>query len=86
MSQPTENVASELAQALRDRLDIIADETSRKDTERHIARLRAIKEKIEKLEADLPRPLDPRLSHYLQRQSYDKALEFLETQIGSRSD
>jgi len=86
MSQPTENVASELAQALRDRLDIIADETSRKDTERHIARLRAITEKIEKLEADLPRPLDPRLSHYLQRQSYDKALEFLETQIGSRSN
>ena len=86
MSQPTENVASELAQALRDRLDIIADETSRKDTERHIARLRAITEKIEKLEAHLPRPLDPRLSHYLQRQSYDKALEFLETQIGSRSN
>jgi hypothetical protein len=27
----------------------------------------------------LPRPVDPRLAHYLQRRSYDKALEFLES-------
>jgi hypothetical protein len=86
MSQSKENVTLELAQALRDRLAIIADESSRKETEKHIARLRSVTEKIARLEANLPRPVDPRLSHYLQRQSYDKALEFLEAQIGSRSN
>jgi hypothetical protein len=40
--------------------------------------LRAISEKIDKLQAALPQPIDPRLAHYLQQRSYDKALEFLE--------
>ena len=43
-----------------------------------MARLSAISERIDKLAAVLPRPVDPRLAHYLQRHSYDKALEFLE--------
>jgi hypothetical protein len=30
------------------------------------------------LQAALPRPIDPQLAHYLQRRSYNKALEFLE--------
>jgi hypothetical protein len=41
-------------------------------------RLSAVSEKIGKLQAALPRPIDPQLAHYLQRRSYDKALEFLE--------
>jgi hypothetical protein len=40
--------------------------------------LRAVSEKIEKLQQALPSPVDPRLAHYLQRKSYDKALEYLE--------
>jgi hypothetical protein len=68
----------DLAQALRERLAAIRDEQSRRDEEKHIARLRAVSEKIEKLQAALPRPVDPQLAHYLQRRSYDKALEFLE--------
>jgi hypothetical protein len=40
--------------------------------------LQTVSAKIESLEAALPRPIDPRLAHYLQRRSYDKALEFLE--------
>ena len=68
----------ELTQALRDRLAVIRDEESRRDEAKHIARLRSISEKIETLEAALPQPVDPRLAHYLQRRSYDKALEFLE--------
>ena len=43
-----------------------------------MARLRAVSEKIEELQAALPQPVDPRLAHYLQRRSYDKALELLE--------
>lgn len=73
-----EKVIVDLAAALRERLAIIADEVSRRDAEKHIARLRAISEKIDSLHAVLPRSIDPRLAHYLQRRSYDKALEFLE--------
>jgi hypothetical protein len=68
----------DLAVALRERLAIVGDETSRRDPEAHTARLREVSEKIEKLEAALPRPINPQLAHFLQRKSYDKALEFLE--------
>jgi hypothetical protein len=44
-----------------------------------MARLRVISQKIDELQAALPQPVDPRLAHYLQRRSYDKALEFLES-------
>jgi hypothetical protein len=68
----------DLTAALRERLAIIGDENSRRDPEAHTARLREVSEKIEKLEAALPRPIDPQLAHFLQRRSYDKALELLE--------
>ena len=67
-----------LARALRERLDIIHDEQSRRDEAKHIARLQAVSEEIDKLQAVLPQPVDPRLAHYLQRKSYDKALAHLE--------
>ena len=73
-----EIAVSDLAQALRERLAIIQDEESRRDELAHMARLQAISEKIDELASALPRPIDPQLAHYLQRQSYDKALEFLE--------
>jgi hypothetical protein len=73
-----ENAVSDLAQALRERLAVIRDEESRRDEQAHVARLSAVSEKIDKLQAALPRPINPQLAHYLQRRSYDKALEFLE--------
>jgi len=73
-----QNAIVDLREALRERLAIIHDEESRRDEEQHMARLRVISEKIDKLQAALPRPIDPQLAHYLQRRSYDKALEFLE--------
>jgi hypothetical protein len=73
------NPTSELAVALRERLAIIGDEETRHDPEKHTARLRAVSEKIDDLAATLPKPVDPQLAHFLQRKSYDKALEFLET-------
>jgi hypothetical protein len=73
-----EKAVSDLAHALRERLAIIHNEESRRETETHMARLSAVSEKIDKLQAALPRPIDPQLAHYLQRRSYDKALEFLE--------
>jgi transcription termination factor NusB len=73
-----ENSLSDLAQALRERLAIIHDEESRRNADAHMARLRTVSEKIDELQATLPQPVDPRLAHYLQRRSYDKALEYLE--------
>jgi hypothetical protein len=80
-----EHAIVDLKKALRERLTIIHDEESRRDADTHMQRLRAVSEKIDKLAAALPRPTDPRLAHYLQRRSYDKALEFLEGRDQSRS-
>ena len=68
---------TELAEALRERLKIISDEKSRRDPEQHVKRLREISDRIETLAATLPQPIPPRLAHFLDRRSYDKALEFL---------
>ncbi len=70
---------AELASALRERLRIIGDEASRRDPERHLARLQAVSERIDTLAKSLPQPIDARLGHYLARGSYDKALALLET-------
>lgn len=72
------NAIVALRDALRERLAIIHDDESRRNADAHMARLRAVSEQIEELQAALPQPIDPRLAHYLQRRSYDKALEFLE--------
>ncbi len=69
---------AELAAALRQRLAIIADETSRRDPERHLEKLKSVSEKIVLLGKSLPPPVDPQLAHFLARCSYDKALEALE--------
>ena len=80
-----ENSIQQLAAALRERLAIIADEKSRRDATSHMSRLQAISEKIEALQATLPPGTDPRLSHYLERRSYDKALEWIESRWGRLS-
>ena len=69
---------ADLAQALRERLAVIRDEESRRDQAKHIGQLRDISEKIDRLQDSLPPSTDPRLRHYLDRKSYDKALEYLE--------
>ena len=76
-----ESTLADLAQALRERLAVIRDEESRRDHTKHIDRLRAVSEKIDRLQESLPPSTDPRLKHYLDRKSYDKALEYLEAQL-----
>jgi hypothetical protein len=73
-----EEAMLDLAEALRERLAVIRDEQSRRDEATHIERLKAVSEKIEKLQSKVPQPINPRLAHYLERKSYDKALEYLE--------
>jgi hypothetical protein len=77
-----ENAFADLAQALRERLALIRDEESRRDHAKHTGRLRAVSEKIDRLQESLPLSIDPRLKHYLDRKSYDKALEYLESCSG----
>jgi hypothetical protein len=72
-----EKELTELAAALRERLAVIGDDESRRDPVRHTERLREVSERIEQIEHSLPRTIDPQLRHFLQRRSYDKALEFL---------
>jgi hypothetical protein len=72
---------TELAAALRERLAIISDEASRRAPEHHITRLREVSEKIDRLEQSLPSKADPQLRHFLQRRSYSKALESLESTL-----
>ncbi|MBV9619068.1 MAG: hypothetical protein JO201_07635 [Verrucomicrobia bacterium] len=74
MQKPTDD----LMNALRERLAIISDEESRRDPEKHVARLRAVSEKIDNLATALPKSIDPQLAHFLQRKSYDKALQHLD--------
>jgi hypothetical protein len=71
-----------LAEALQERLEIIADEESRRSPEQHMARLQSVSGRIEELERQLPAGGDLQLRHYLQRRSYSKALEHL-TGMGS---
>ena len=74
-----DNILAELSAALRERLAIIADEESRRDPARHTERLQSVSERIEQLEHQLPQTIDPELRHFLQRRSYNKALELLES-------
>ena len=80
---PESNVLLDLRDVLRERLAIIRDEESRRNPDAHMARLRAVSEKIDQLQAALPQPIDARLAHYLQRRSYDKALEMLEASVAA---
>ncbi|MBA3882626.1 MAG: hypothetical protein H0X73_07895 [Chthoniobacterales bacterium] len=72
-----DKLLSDLAAALRERLSVIEDAQSRQDPVAHMTRLRCASEKIEAIEDQLPRQIDPQLLHFLQRRSYSKALEYL---------
>jgi hypothetical protein len=64
--------------ALERRLQIIADRAwYASDAAGHLAALQSASEEIERYAAALPAPVDPRLAHYLDRRSYDKALDHL---------
>jgi hypothetical protein len=76
---PDANPYLTLAAALRERLAVIADHEARaKDPAAHLERLKAASEKIVALQSQLPPDISPRLTHFLEGCSYDKALAFIE--------
>lgn len=86
MRMETNNSYRALADALRERLAVIADHEARsKDAAAHLERLKAVSEKILRIQSELPPGIPPRLNHFLQGCSYDKALAFIETGMGEES-
>ncbi len=72
-------IYQELADALRRRLEVIADRAAyARDPDAHLRQLQEASERITALQQRLPTPVDPRLAHYLEKCSYDKALAWLE--------
>jgi hypothetical protein len=73
-----------LAEALRERLAVIADHKHRdRDAAGHLERLIEVSIRIDALSAALPaEELDPQFLHYLERRSYDKALAWIEESAG----
>jgi hypothetical protein len=68
-----------LAEALRTRLALIANHQLRDQyPAAHLAKLKEAAERIDLLVRQLPKDADPMLAHYLQKQSFSKALEWLE--------
>jgi hypothetical protein len=69
----------ELREALQERLGVIADhELRQRDPRAHLARLKAAASRLDAAIAQLPPDCDRELRHFLERQSYVKALAWLE--------
>ena len=80
MSSPDFDSLAPLAEALRERLAVIADHAHRdRDQAGHLRRLIEASGRIDTLIAALPaQELDPQFRHYLEKRSYDKALAWIE--------
>jgi len=82
MSTAMMNVTlQELREALQARLDVVADRALyEQDAAAHLAKLQAASETVDRLAQALPASADSMLRHYLERQSYVKALDWLKSQ------
>ena len=68
-----------LAKALQERLDVVSDRQLREQNPTaHLERLKQASERIEQMKKNLPLTADPMLTHYLNRMSLSKALEFVQ--------
>jgi hypothetical protein len=72
---------SDLRDALQERLRIVANHDLRdRDPQSHLHQLKLAASRLDTAIAQLPSQCDPDLRHYLSRQSYLKALAWLENQ------
>ncbi len=77
------SLLKKLALTLRQRLQVIADSDLRhRNPEEHLEQLKEASGAIEEAIGALSKTvIDPRLRHYLERHSYDKALCWLEEEL-----
>ena len=77
----------ELREALQERLGVIADlELRARDPRAHLERLKAAASRLDTAIARVRPNCDPQLRHFLDRQSYVKALAWLESHRAKRTD
>jgi hypothetical protein len=68
-----------LLEAVNSRLDVVADHAWRdRDPVAHLEGLKAAAGRLDGLVRNLPADADPMLRHYLERQSFTKARDWLE--------
>jgi len=73
---------AELESALRDRRRVIADHAWRdRDPAAHLAALQEVSERLSRLSDQLATVAPPRLRHFLDNCSYDKALALLSDEV-----
>ena len=79
-------VHKKLLTAVQARLDTVADHAFRdRDPQAHLAALKAAAATLDAEVANLPSSADPMLRHYLERQSYTKALDWLKAAVSGAS-
>lgn len=72
----------DLRDALRERLAVVGDRTLyERDPEAHLARLVEASTRVDDLARAMGPAIDPTLGHFLERQSYVKALEWLNANV-----
>ncbi|MFM8365657.1 MAG: hypothetical protein ACKOAS_10980 [Verrucomicrobiota bacterium] len=75
-----------LLAALKERLAIVADHEWRdRDAAGHLEGLKAAAGRLDALVSNLPAGIDPTLRHYLERQSFTKARDWLVDELRGNS-
>ncbi|CAN5557981.1 hypothetical protein BH09VER1_BH09VER1_38400 [soil metagenome] len=75
-------ILEDLRDALKARLAVVSDHALRdRDSVAHLSALKAAAGRLDTLVAQLPRDTDPMLRHFLERQSYLKAVAFLDEKL-----
>jgi hypothetical protein len=70
-----------LRDALRHRLSVVGDRAFyERDPAGHLEKLMAASAEVDRIARELGASADPQLRHFLERQSYVKALDFLDAQ------
>ena len=69
---------STLLTALQHRIDLVSDRAFfEKDPDAHLKALQQAAQQVELAFAALPEPVDPQLRHFIERQSFLKAIDWL---------
>ena len=77
----TKAMLQELREALQRRLEVVADRALyERDPAAHLEQLQSASVAVDRLSSRLPADADPMLRHFFERQSYVKALDWLQSQ------